>query len=377
MKLNIDKASLLGALERASTACGASRGHTAYTGKVLLDGSIEQDGTQMLRAYGTDGVVQIDTVAEAAVEQTGTMAVDCRKAISMVNAMPTGRIVIESRPSKLQITSAGGPRSFAMPALPGEDYPAPVEPPESATRCAVAGKLLSRNITRVQHILDSTTPNHLQGVWVETDKDLLHTVAITSYCFAFASTQVGEVEAGWAGLLPTGALKLIASYATDDLLTLISDGPRTFVETEDTLIGSLTTEGNYPPWRKMREHQLGNDVARVPYPDVLEALKAVVIGRVDSVSPVRMTVKGTELTFTLEEDPCDARDSVLVDPLGNDDYSVLMDPLFLAEIVRGADSQFVLRAHDQGPLISTDDGYMALAAKRREQPPPPKSKKKS
>ena len=374
MKITTTKQSLTAALERCSPT-SSTRGHHIHSGKVLLTATEYEDGVQQLRLYATDAVLQVDTVAEAQVSRAGNVAVDCRKLLTAVGAMPEGEISLLFAQARLVLKSPTSPRSYGLPAVPGDDYPTPIEPHEGAPRLQVEGKVLHRAISRVQSIIEVSEKLHLYGVRIEADPDRLFSIAMSNHSFAICSTAIEGLAGGWTGLLPASGLRLVLNLCNDnEQLTLISDGPQVYIETDITLVGSLTPSGDYPPWRKLFDGLQRTSRAEVGFAQLQDALKAVMVARADQESPVRLQVQGEQLILSLEKDSCEATDQFAV-VAPNGDYSVLMNPLYLSDITKGAEGDFLLEESDIGPVISTEDGYTALAAMRHDEAPPPAGQK--
>ena len=251
----------------------------------------------------------------------------------------------------------------------GTDYPTPREPATNAMRIQLDSKLLDRAVSRVHYSLSQRAQPHLQGVRIETEEGLLRTMVINNYSVAICTVDVEGLAGGWGGLIPSTALRLFTRLCEDsERVTLLSDGPHVFIENDDTLLASLTPQGDFPPWRNLLTHLGRRPVARVSCQMLQEALRAVTAARESEASSVRLTVHGSELLLALERDDSEARDCLAIEPLGEQDYTVLVDPVLLTAIARGADSDFALERAEPGPLISTDDGYLATAARRRDDP---------
>jgi len=371
MKATTTKQALLAALDRCAVATTAERGHAPHAGKVLLSASVYEDGESVLRAYATDAVLQVDTVAAAGVERPGSVAVNCKRLIAAAASMPEGKLALKFASGRLVLSGPSTPRGYGLPAMVGADFPTPQEPRSTAAHIELPAAILSRVVRRVQPVIEPRGQPHLAGVRIETEAGTVRAIALSNHAFAICPDQVAGLAEGWGAFIPWGALKLLVALCDDhEQLTLIDDAPRVFIQSPETLVGGLIPEGNYPPWQNLLQHLDRQPIARVPRLMMQEALRAVTVARDNLASPVRVTIRGAELTVSLEKDDSDASDRLQVEPLGESDYSVLIDPLLLTDVVRGADADFTIAGVAQGPLVATDDGYIAVAARRREQDPP-------
>lgn len=366
MKLTLSKKDLCRAVERCSNTIEA-RGTHPHTGKVRLSAVRHKDGVECMQAYATDLTTQVDTAVEAKVADEGEAAVDFKRLVSIAHAMPDGLVTLKHRQDRL-VVSCDRKRSYALPSIPTNIFPSSIEPKEGAPRLELNPELLRDALPRINYCLDVGIQEHLRGLYVDKDEKHLHLIAVGSYIMNVISLPF-ESDATWAGLLPARTVQLTELLCQQtEKLALIRDGSHVFVETDDTLVGGSLPRSEYPPWRNVLEGLTRAKVARVPRVAFMDMVKAVCAGR-SAGADILLEVRNEEMRCSLRKDECHAEDEITIEPLeGGTELHWFLDPLFVLDAAKGANSDFILEDSAQGPVLSTDDGYFYVIAPRRPEP---------
>lgn len=357
MKIEIPKDQLVKAIERCDVVADSKTPHP-HTGKVLLTAS-EDANQQVLQAYCTDLKIQVDTAVAASVEKPGSVAVDCKRLLSVARAMPSGAIRLDAKPERRLVVSCAGQRAYGLPTVDAELFPTPNEPTDAASRLQVEARVLASMISRVQSSIDSKDRPNLEGVYLDYQDGTLNAVAVGNHTIGIVSESVGH-EGPWAALLPRFMLKSVVALCNENkIVTLALDDPLIYIETEDTLIGSLLPRDPFVPWRNGVDSLQRTPVARVPALMLRDSLQAITVARQEQNTPISIVVEGDKMTLALVGEECNAEDQVVVEPLTEPKLRKLVNPTYLMEAVRGADATFSLEDTGSSIAISTDD-YLGI-----------------
>jgi hypothetical protein len=137
-------------------------------------------------------------------------------------------------------------------------------------------------------------------------------------------------------------------------ITLLLDEPHIYAESKDTLVGGILPHGPFSPWRNGLENLSRERVAKVESQPIRESLKAIMVARESPTMAVRLKLEKDLLSIALEGDECQARDQLIVEPLGGPELDLLIRPDYLLQTIRGADSDFYLEMAASNVVVSND-----------------------
>ena len=133
MKLSLTRDSLSGALQLVGRAV-STRGTLPSLGGVLV---IAGEGGLTLRATDME-LALTSTLADANVEQEGTVLLPGRLFADVVRSLPPGEVRVELRGEQRDVEIAGGGARFHLRTLPAEDFPRLPEVEGETVRCRAA-----------------------------------------------------------------------------------------------------------------------------------------------------------------------------------------------------------------------------------------------
>jgi DNA polymerase III sliding clamp (beta) subunit (PCNA family) len=276
--------------------------------------------------------------------------------------MPSGTIKLEAKPERRLVVSCTGQRTYALPTVDVELFPTPNEPSDTASWLGIEARVLASMISRVQPSIASDGRPNLEGVYLDYQDGTLNAVAVGAHTIGIVSEGGVAHEGNWAALLPQSVLKSALALCNENkIVTLAHDDPMIYIETEDTLIGSLLPRDPFVPWRNGVDSLQRTPVARVSALSLRDSLQAITVARQDRTTPISVVIEDDKMTLALVGEECKAQDQVVVEPLTEPRLRKLVNPTYLLEAVRGADATFSLEDTGSSIAISTDD-YLGIVS---------------
>lgn len=370
MKLHVSRATLTTALGYCAQAQGS--GVHPATGKVLL---LAEPAEQRLRLYTYDTIVTVDATVPATFSGQGTFAalgVASKQLLAAVGALPDEQVTLESTESRL-VLHGSGRRRYSLQSVDAELFPARPEPSSDATRVELLGAeilpLLSR-VIRAAAGVHAGRPE-LEGVKLDVVERRAETVASDGHRMHTATLTVahdGEVHT----FLPRGMVNLITSLGLGDTdsLQLYSEPRAVYARHGDVLLGCSKPETEFPPWREAFSQLPMREACRCA-PSALEAsVRALLAPRAGERVLVVLSYEPDGAEMLLRLDRCaeaDAEDSVGIEVVGDEPFTIAYSPDYLLDCVRSHTELITIHLVDQGPrtnalLAFTSPGCFAWVA---------------
>jgi DNA polymerase III sliding clamp (beta) subunit (PCNA family) len=358
VKARVTKKDLLSALDKCGNAQGKTSGHSC-SGKILLSAikGIGDDGS-VLQCYANDLVLSVDTAIDSDVEVEGQVGVETKRLHSVVNSLGDGSVALSLSGTKLVVAAAGkGSRKYQLPTLDIGAFPKSVNPESGSASIEVAPELLAALISHVKYAMAPDGQSHPANFVIQLYTDTGMLVAVSTDNQRLARYQAEfATDAVWTCPLPGALIPVVAAMcktASKEAVRLIECGNTLYAETDDTLVGSLRPAGALPPLKMVMEKQELRPVCKLSSAALSESIRAVTAASGSNAdnSAVRLTLAGSDkssLLVTLIDSDATAEDTVPVDSISDEAFSVIYNPRLMLDGLKVADDEVVLNATDMG-----------------------------
>lgn len=358
MHIELSRKLLLDTLSRAVLAAEAKSTHPYYS-TVLLDARDEPDG---LRLASTTGFIELDTTITCSVRAPGAAALNARQLQSLTAAMSEGPVRLKLNPENKDVIYTGpGKRRYTLASMDAAGFPAIVEPAVTAPRVEIASKSLVSILERVEHAIDTGTgrPN-LNGIELVSEDGRLAGAATCGSVLAVARSAYTGPEIKL--FLPTMLHRsLRALCERSEMLQLSRDERWIFVESDDTLLGSLLPHEGFPDWRRVVDTVRGTarPQCRVDAPQLAQTIRAVTAARTSLDQKVSLRLSNGEMLVSMSG-AVNGEDTFAVD--GDGEFAFTADPDRLMDTLKGVAgiATLSLESSNQPCVVTSEDGYEAV-----------------
>lgn len=265
MKLSLASAQLLAQLQGVARVASTRSAVPALSGVMLS----AREGCCELSA--TDGDVSLRVTVDADVAAPGAAVLPSRLLLDVVRSLPTGALMIESRPAEGDAEILSGGATFHLRTLRLDDFPVMPEPP-SEGRVSIPAAAFVETVGKVARSAshDETRPV-LTGILVSAAGSELVMVATDSYRLSVKRTSLASaVDGGFEANVPARALQELARIASTEndaqLLVSVRDGQVIF-EAGGAVLSSRLIDGQFPNYRQLlpesAEHELHLSTAEI------------------------------------------------------------------------------------------------------------------
>lgn len=370
MRLTIDQGTLSAVLANVERAT-RKNSPTPTAGLILVGAEKRSDETR-LRLSATDGQVGIDTTVAAEVRVEGQALVPAARLVPAVMAMPRGSsITMELKGERLRVSA--GERAHVI-ATRDLSHAAKIPEPEKAKAIDLKTEHVRAILERISHIVPNVSEDHRErkGIWFDVDEGTLTGVVLANHMSGTLSfPEAFPKKTHWACLMPDPILPLLEKICSEaEEVQFLYTDTHVWALTPRTLLVSLRTAKEYPPWRQWMSSIEPEEISIMGRLGFIESVGAVTAGAtaedVDGVLLVFSAEKKTlELTF---------KSRIVGDSDGFDvlpvsavvDTRMKVAPRYLLEMAKAASYDFHvqrLRVGDHYAIgFKTDDHFFGFIA---------------
>lgn len=353
----VERDALLAGLERVEAATAEKSPHP-YLGLVLCSFADQAH----LRLATTNLLLAIETTVAATVEKKfPALAISHQRLRAVVSTMPAGPLRCQlDKNNRLQVKCAGS-RQYALPTVAGTDFSQPQVPRPDAISIELPPDLLVSALDRVRYAIPAVHDRpQLDGVGIEILEGRLSAVAMCGAMLGIWEAKTDAPNASFFLPLPVFKPLRLVAHGGDEPLNLQIDPQALFVRRHGTQITASLPTTAFPPWRQLLASLECRAIARIPAIPMQDALRAVSTAAPGEAVRLLITAEGLEVSVVKDE--CEAHDVVPIEvEAGADELDVLVNPVYLIDTIKGADSNFVFqRATDQLGVVTEDfRGFLA------------------
>ena len=363
MKLSLTRDSLSGALQLVGRAV-STRGTLPSLGGILV---IAGDGGLTLRATDME-LALTSTLADANVEQEGTVLLPGRLFADVVRSLPPGEVRVELRGEQRDVEIAGGGARFHLRTLPAEDFPRLPEVEGETVR--LPGGPLAETIELVARAAsrDEVRPI-LTGVLLQAEAERLTMVATDSYRLSVKHTTLeAPIERQLEANVPARALRelarIIGAEGAEEVEIALPRNQAVF-RVAGVVLSSRLIEGQFPSWRQLIPEAFEHDV-RLPREEFLEIARRI-SQLAQRNAPLRLAFAEGELTVAAETPDIGDASEGLPAPYSGEPLEIAFNPQFLVEGIESVGTEQVavqlsspLRPGLLRPVDGEDFSYLVM-----------------
>lgn len=356
----VDKDELMAGLERVEAATDEKSPHP-YVGMVLIAVADQAH----LRLSTTNLQLAIETTVPAQVEakvKFAPLALSHKRLRAVVGTMPGGPLKFQiDKQGRLQLKCTGQ-RQYALPTVPGADFPKNSVPSAEATVIELPVDLLVSSIERVRYAIPPIRDRaQLDGVHVEILSGKLSAVTMCGAMLAVWETAVTAPDAQLFVPAPVFKPLRLAASKGDEPLRVQVDPTVLFFSRGSVQIAVVLPALGFPPWRALLASLERTVIGRIPALPALDALRAVSTAAPGESVRLRIIEGGLEISVAKEE--CEARDVIPIETTEASELDVLVNPVYLIDTIKGANLNFTFeRAADQLG-VTTEEGFLGFLAR--------------
>lgn len=190
MELKIEQKALAKLLARAAPACAAKSPMAALT-HVLL--RAEKNG--QVTVQGTDLVLSVTAVDQAAVNTPGAVTVPARQLTEVVRSLSPSEVSLATSKDGSRLEVKSGKSRFKVPCTGAGDYPAVPEPHAESPRLRVPSRDLARLLEQTMYARSNDESRaFIACVRIEQSAGVVKCVALDSKRLALASTKLERAD---------------------------------------------------------------------------------------------------------------------------------------------------------------------------------------
>ncbi len=293
MKLSIDKKSFIKILQMVQGIV-EKRNSMPILSNILLDAS---DGK--INIIATDLEIFVKDSCEAAVEENGSITVNCKKFFEIIKELPEDEISLKTTEGdKLTVTS--GRSRFNIPGLPAKEFPAfpavdteALSDVDSDTFKEMIDKTLFATST------DETRYN-INGILFERIEGKLKMVATDGHRLALMESAGSEIEGHQKGvILPRKGVMEIKKILEEreDSLKVGFTGNNVTLQKGTSLLNVRLIEGEFPDYKQVIP-EITDKKFTVERSGFLAGLKRVSILSSDKVKGVKFSLSSGKLVLS-------------------------------------------------------------------------------
>lgn len=249
---------------------GLARTHAVADRKssmpILSNLLLSAEGTDRLRLSATDLYLGVSAIAPAEIRRGGSVTVSARTLFDIVKALPDGEITWTVGDNDASTLTQGKIR-FAIPGLPGDDFP-PLPNPQDAEFSSLGANLVGELISLTSYSMssDDTRP-HLAGALFEGDGKVVRMVTTDGHRLSKGEQKLGDGGMlNFAMLVPhkgVGELKRMiddvrsAAKGEDGetQIDIAQAAGNAFFRRPDLLLSVKLADENFPPYSKVIPQQ--------------------------------------------------------------------------------------------------------------------------
>jgi DNA polymerase-3 subunit beta len=300
-----------------------------------------EDGSLALSAFDYEASAR--TTIEATVDEPGTILVHGRLLSDIASRLPNQPIqIVTEEDGNISLTC--GSASFALAAMPVEEYPA--IPEVTGESGLVPGEDFATAISQVAFAAsrDDVTPV-LTGVQLEVTENALSLVATDRYRVAVRDIPWDGGQEQATALVPARTLQEVGktfSHGGNISIAFSGAGDREIIAftAGNKTVTSLLIKGNFPPVRRLFPAQTEH-YAVVSTADLAEAVRRVALV-LDRSAPLRFTFSTSQVTMDASGgEQARASESVDAHLTGGDEVTLGLNPQYLLEALGAVKSEFV------------------------------------
>lgn len=306
MKFTIPKSDLLRALARCQSVADAKS-----TMPILANVYLEADGGRLpggLTVAATDLHRSVVTLANATVDNAGSLCLPARELFERIKVMPDGQLAFSVEGTKATIKAIGSSRRFVMHGIPGDEFPTLPQRSGSSesTLSASASTLVNLIAATMFSVSTDETRLHLNSLLIESDrKGTIRMVSTDGHRMSVIGGEPDAAHSPW--LVPLAGVRDLKRLFEE---SQVKGAPAVQVElTEDkgTLFAKLPEftfsvklcDAAFPPWKQVRPDTTERQV-EVNRSALVDALRAVSIAANDRTGGVTMTFRAGTLRLESE-----------------------------------------------------------------------------
>ena len=311
---------------------------------VLLEATLSDDGTSVLRLSSFDYEVSAQTEITAEIEEPGRVLVSGRLLAEIASRLPNAPVVFSTEDAR--ITVSCGSAHFTLLSMPVEEYPTLPQIGESSGSLPAEAFANAVAQVAVAASRDDVTPV-ITGVQLEVSKTSLSLVATDRYRVAVREIEwaAGDsIEDSVTALVPSRTLTEIGKtfgHSGTISIAITSTDERELIafQAEKRTVTSLLIKGNFPPVKRLFPENVDN-YAVINTAELVEATRRVslVLER-EAALRFSFSIDGLTLEAIGSEQ---AQASETIDAfLTGGDTVVSLKPQFLLDGLGAVHSEFV------------------------------------
>jgi len=307
MKIELNRLTMLEAAKTAAKVA-PSGSYTDVINGILVEGNSD---TGVVYLTATNHSVSIRLKVFAAVHESGSMLINARLLVDMMNKLDGDFITMSAdKPQLLNVS--GGRCRFQINCIPSEHYPKPIMPfPEESVIMTGICSLAKRTVFAVS--TDDSKPT-LQCVQIKLKNNAVHAAACDGAMRMMLTKDKSGIPGEREFLLPGRALQLLASISQDDDVFEVSSigNQVVFVRGDMIFTINMLRTGEYMDTSKLIQDVNADYAAIADSGKLKEAFALLSIGAVAGGKniPINLVMARGEITMTCNHEYSQAGTSI-------------------------------------------------------------------
>ncbi len=299
----------------------------------------------------TDLELSLTCEIAAEVRHFGTVAVHAKDLVERLSTMPAGPVHLSHAENRLAMRTTGA-RRYAMPALPGEDFPTLASVPDGAV-VSVDSALLGSMIGRVQTNISDDTTRPTNAALFEWDGDTVRMVATDGHRLAKIEHTVPGL-AHFSMLLPQRTwleLRRFAATAGKELRILIA-GNEVYFSGDSATLATKQSTTQFPPYLKVIPKGFTCS-AVVSRTGLADAVKAVALSSLKNKYGVTLCLQDRLSVSAVNPESGDAYDELSADYHGAEPLTIAVNADYMADALSAlaSDTVWIEASDTLAPIV--------------------------